>query len=159
MGSFYGLKLFDRSSNFSRFFPDRLPGEDDVACVPFKPPSYFRYQRSPPEVIKGRSSTHREAPLGDSAEQQESYVDRYALAVELDSKGRSRKRPFSLSFVQLPCPKRRSWRGALSFKTTGPEQGGVTLTLHHGATDTLHSKYTARMKRDAGRMEAFNRKK
>ena len=159
VGSFSGLKLFDRSYNFSRFLPDRLPGEDDVACVPLKPPSSFRHQRSPPEVIKGRSSTHREAPLGDSAEQQEPYVDRYALAVELDSRGRSRKRPLSLSFVQLPCPKRRSWRGALSFKTTGPEQGGVTLNLHHGATDTLHSKYTARMKRDAGRMEAFNRKK
>ena len=105
MGSSYGHKLFVRSYTFSRFLPDRLPGEDDVACAPPKPPSYsdisgaYRDQalgssyfrpahrpRHPFVCFFGSicsfasttwSPTLREAPLGDSAEQQGPYVDRY----------------------------------------------------------------------------------
>ena len=105
MGSFSGLKLFDRSYNFSRFLPDRLPGEDDVACASPKPPSYSDLSgahcdqalgsshsrpahcpRHPFVCFSGSicsfasttwSPTLREAPLGGSAEQQGPYVDRY----------------------------------------------------------------------------------
>ena len=104
MGSFYGLKLFDRSSDFSRFLPDRLPGEDDVACVPPKPPSYFRHQRSPPEVIKGRPSTHREAPLVDSAEQQEAEGVTLPLVPETDHRRAHREHAGSWSHSPLMFP-------------------------------------------------------
>ena len=98
VGSFSGLKLFDRSYNFSHFFSDRLYGEDDVADVPPKLPSdsdisgAYRDQalgsshpgpahcpRYPfvsfsgcicPVASTTWSPTPREVPLGDSAEQQ-----------------------------------------------------------------------------------------
>ena len=90
---------------FSRFLPDRLPGEDDVACASPKPPSYSDLSgahcdqalgsshsrpahcpRHPFVCFSGSicsfasttwSPTLREAPLGGSAEQQGPYVDRY----------------------------------------------------------------------------------
>ena len=56
---------------------------------------------------------------------------RLASAVEISPRSRSRKRPLSFSLVQYPSSKRPAVRGVFSFKTTGTEQGGVRLNLHH----------------------------
>ena len=90
---------------FTHFFSDRLSGEDDVADVPLKPPSDSDISGAYRDQALGSSHpgpahcprylfvsfsgcicsvasttwspTLREVPLGDSAEQQGPYVDRY----------------------------------------------------------------------------------